>query len=83
MKMHFLASTAFVLIAMGTYAHAGPTSTQSGPNSITKPNGDAGITAPIQEQPAAVREDDKPSTTPPSSAMTKPSSSSPDVVTKP
>ena len=79
MKLYLLVGTAFML-AMSTYAHAGPT-TQAGPNSITKPNGDAGITAPMQERPVSASEGDKPSSTQP--ATTKPSTSAPGVVTKP
>jgi hypothetical protein len=54
MKLYLLVGTAFML-AMSTYAHAGPTSTQDGPGSMTKPNGDAGITAPMQKQPYLLR----------------------------
>jgi hypothetical protein len=80
MKLYLLVGTAFML-AMSTYAHAGPTSTQDGPGSMTKPNGDAGITAPMQKQPVSASEGDKPSNTQP--AMTKPSTSAPGVVAKP
>ena len=55
MKLHLIIGTAFML-AMSTYAHAGPTPTQDGPSSITKPNGDAGITAPMQERPVSAQE---------------------------
>ena len=82
MKLNLIIGTAFML-AMSTYAHAGPTPTQDGPSSMTKPNGDAGITAPMQERPASASEGDEPSTTQPNPAMTKPFSSAPGVVTKP
>jgi hypothetical protein len=80
MKLYLLVGTAFML-AMSTCAHAGPTPTQDGPSSMTKPNGDAGITAPMQERPVSASEGNKPSSTQP--AMTKPSTSAPGVVTKP
>jgi hypothetical protein len=80
MKLYLLVGTGFML-AMSTYAHAGPTPTQDGPSSMTKPNGDAGITTPKQERPVSASEGDKPSSTQP--AMTKPSTSAPGVVTKP
>ena len=80
MKLYLLVGTAFMLV-MSALAHAGPSPTQGDPSSMTKPNGDAGITAPIQKQPASASEGDKPSTIPP--AMTTPSTSAPGVVTKP
>src|SRR6185312_16324142 len=42
MKMHLLVGAA-CLFALSAYAHAGPIHNQDGPNSMTKPNGDAGI----------------------------------------
>jgi hypothetical protein len=39
---------------------------------MTKPNGDAGITTPLQERPAAASEGDKHSTDQPTSASTRP-----------
>ena len=80
MKLHLLVGAAY-LFALSTYAHAGPIPNQAGPNSMTKPNGDAGITTPLQERPASASAGDRPSTTQP--AMTKPSTSAPAVVTKP
>jgi hypothetical protein len=80
MKLHRLVGAA-CLFALSTYAHAGPIPNQDGPNSMTKPNGDAGITTTLQERPASTSEGDRPSTTQP--AMTKPSASAPAVVTKP
>jgi hypothetical protein len=80
MKLHLLVGAA-CLFALSTYAHAGPIPNQDGPNSMTKPNGDAGITTLLQERPASASEGDRPSTTQP--AMTKPSTSAPAVVTKP
>ena len=49
---------------------------------MTKPNGDAGITTPLQERPAAASEVDKPSTDKPTSASTRPDLT-PGVVVKP
>ena len=80
MKLHLLVG-AVCLFALSAYAHAGPIPNQDGPNSMTKPNGDAGITTPLQERPASASEGDRPSTTQP--AMTKPSTSAPGAVTKP
>jgi hypothetical protein len=71
MRMHLLVG-AGCLFALGTYAHAGPIHTQDGQNSMTKPNGDAGITRPLQERPAAASEGDKPSTDKPTSASARP-----------
>ena len=81
MKMHLLVGAA-CLFALSTYAHAGPIPNQDGPNSMTKPNGDAGITTPLQERPAAASEGDKPSTDQPTSASTRPNLT-PGVVVKP
>jgi len=81
MKMHLLVGAA-CLFALGTYAHAGPIHNEDGPNSMTKPNGDAGITTPLQERPAAASEGDKPSTDQPTSASTRPNLT-PGVVVKP
>jgi hypothetical protein len=41
MKLYLLGGTAFML-AMSTYAHAGPTPTQVGPSSMTKPKATLG-----------------------------------------
>ena len=81
MKMHLLVGAA-CLFALGTYAHAGPIYNQDGPNTMTKPNGDAGITTPLQERPAAASEGDKPSTDKPTPASTRPDLT-PGVVAKP
>ena len=81
MKLNLIIGAAFML-AMSTYAHAGPIHNQDGPNSMTKPNGDAGISTPLQERPAAASEGDKHSTDQPTSASTRPNLS-PGVIGKP
>ena len=60
MKMNLILAAA-CLFALITYAHAGPIPNQDSPNSMTKPNGDAGITTPLQERPASASAGDKPS----------------------